>query len=53
MKRQYNYHLGVDLTETEREELEYILEKLELNRSNFIRLIIGYFYDELKKKEEK
>lgn len=46
------YHLGVTLSETERQQLEYILEKLECNRSNFVRLVIGFFYDDLKKKEE-
>lgn len=46
------YHLGVALSETERQQLEYILEKLECNRSNFIRLVIGFFYDDLKKKGE-
>jgi len=54
MRKSYTpvYQLGVELSETERQQLEYILEKLEVKRSDFIRLVIGYFYDELKEKEQ-
>ena len=55
LKQRYSsqYQLGVMLSESERKQLEYVIEKLGVRRSDFVRLAIRYFYDELEEKEER
>ena len=51
MTKTRKYRISVDLSDEEQEQLYYILSKVDMGTSDFIRLIIGFYYDELKGKE--